>query len=213
MGYAGLCLATLLSVGSRRSASDVGLVVLFHLFSGISLMLAARHVFSSPVDLRANWIFQLHRQELRNHVPAVVPRSVHYAVALIVFLLPLPVILRYHGWTGLLESVSLWVVTTLIGQILFLNWAKIPFACSVCPATTAPWIRVAQFFVGVGLLSLAADGLTWVVHRPVLALLMSVVVAIVTIFIARHRLKSLHQTELRFEESPEAPVEPLALFR
>lgn len=29
-------------------------------------------------------------------MPAVIPRSVHYAVALIVFLLPLPVIQRYQ---------------------------------------------------------------------------------------------------------------------
>jgi hypothetical protein len=109
------------------------------------LLIGARHLFSLPAELKANWLFQLTEAEGRAAWLQAVDRFVLFWAALL-FLLPLALEVRWLGWRGIAEPVLLSAAGLLAFHCFFASWNKLPFTCSHLPGKTPGWILALQFF-------------------------------------------------------------------
>ncbi|HLK49238.1 MAG TPA: hypothetical protein VKT49_13945, partial [Bryobacteraceae bacterium] len=156
MGYGGLGLAVVLSgllgmanlvAADRRVAAGF---LYFHSIGMLFLLIGARHLFSLPTELKANWLFQLTESEGRAAWLEAVDRLVLFWAALL-FVAPLSLELIWVGWRGLVEIALLGSAGILAYEWLFSSWNKLPFTCSRLPGKTPGWILALRFF---GLLTL-----------------------------------------------------------
>jgi hypothetical protein len=109
MGYGGVTFAILLSgllgmenLVGREGAAASGFIY-FHVVALLFLLIGARHLFSLPVELKANWLFQLTEGEGRRAWMRAVDRFLLFWGAL-VMAAPLPLEIRWLGWRGLGET-------------------------------------------------------------------------------------------------------------
>jgi predicted permease len=133
--------------GLMAVASPLGLAVL--------MILALRYLFSLPVALRANWLFQMSDQEGRAAWLAAVERFVTVCGIVPVFLASLPASIAILGWVrgpGITAMTAL--VALLCFERLFREWCKLPFTCSYVPGKQAFWMLL--FRSGVGVIYFAA---------------------------------------------------------
>lgn len=151
MGYGGVAFASVLSgllgLGSfvTRDRVVTGGFLYFHLIGLLFLLIGARHLFSLPAELKANWLFQLTEAEGRAAWLQAVDRFVLFWAALL-FLLPLALEVRWLGWRGIAEPVLLSAAGLLAFHCFFASWNKLPFTCSHLPGKTPGWILALQFF-------------------------------------------------------------------
>ena len=107
-----------------------------------------RHVLSIPVELRANWIFQITESQGRAEWMSAVERFVMaYAVAPI-YLTLFPVSVYVFGWATALRMTAMQlVVSLLIFEVLFHSWQKLPFTCSYIPGQR-PLVSLVAAYIG-----------------------------------------------------------------
>jgi hypothetical protein len=149
MGYCGFGAAIILSVvigmrdafGSARgvAAGFVSAHVIFLIF----LLIGLRHLFSIPVELGANWTFQITEREGRIEWLHAVDRFVLLLGAAVV-IIPLPLEAHLLGWRALQEAALFVGFGLLCHEWVFRAWEKLPFTCSHLPAKTPVWIMVLQ---------------------------------------------------------------------
>jgi hypothetical protein len=110
------------------------LVLFWPLACSVVILNGFRHVLSIPVELRANWIFQLTESQGRAEWMSAVERFVMaYAVAPI-YLILFPVAAYVMGWPIAIRMTILQLLVTLsIFEVLFHSWQKLPFTCSYVP--------------------------------------------------------------------------------
>ena len=110
MGYGGLGFALLLTgVVAMEAAFPPSQViaadfVYYHILALLFLLAAARHLFSLPTELKANWIFQIMEGEGRVEWMRAVDRFVLLCGAAPLLLVPLPIELRLLGWRGIADA-------------------------------------------------------------------------------------------------------------
>jgi hypothetical protein len=97
---------------------------------GYCILVGIRFAFEIPLDLRANWIFQLWLDPDRHDARSVVRR------ALLVFSLSWmgpPVLLvtwAYWGWMTALLHTAIWCASLLVlVEMLLIRFRKMPFTC------------------------------------------------------------------------------------
>jgi hypothetical protein len=93
-----------------------------------------RHVFSTPVELRANWIFQISESQCRAEWMAAVERFVVAFAIGPIYLMVLPFSVASLGLALAARTMTLQLLLTLaIFEMLFYSWQQLPFTCSYTP--------------------------------------------------------------------------------
>ncbi len=141
LAYAGLATGWLMKVIADTQSPHTGashlvrlLVVFGPLSLAIFITLGLRHLFCLPVELRANWIFQMTERDGRGFWLRAVERFVIWCGILPVFAAALPVAAAAFGWWRALAALALCLTLALLAfEALFLSWRKAPFTCSHVP--------------------------------------------------------------------------------
>jgi hypothetical protein len=121
--------------GLMAVASPLGLAVL--------MILGLRYLFTVPVALRANWMFQTADRESGASWLAAVGRFVIACGIAPVFLASLPATIAILGWLRAIGVTALGVLVALICfERLFRDWVKLPFTCSYLPGKRPFWMLV-----------------------------------------------------------------------
>ena len=219
MGYGGFGLAVFLSgmIGVRDVVDPAMAVaanfVYAHVILLVFLLIGVGHLFSIPVELKANWAFQITEGEGRREWLRAVDRCVLVPGAALMVILPFPLEVGLLGWRAFAEAVLFTVFGLLCYEWAFLSWEKLPFTCSHLPGKTPAWIRSLQL---LGLLVMFP-----IVNALLLACLYhpAVYVVVLTILLAgwarvqASRQEGLSGLRLKYEESPDPAVHSLNLLR
>jgi hypothetical protein len=110
MGYGGFGLAVLLSgmIGMMGLVEPAHAVAARFVYSHVILLtfllIGLRHLFSIPVELKANWLFQIAEREGRWQWLRAMDRFVLFFGALAMLVIPFPLEARLLGWRALSES-------------------------------------------------------------------------------------------------------------
>jgi hypothetical protein len=130
--------------------SSVPIGVSFVMLTGV------RYSFLLPVQLRANWIFQLTESQGRDQWLSALEHFVILFVIFPVHFLPFLVAVPVLGWRIATCTVILQVlVSCCMFELLFNEWQQVPFACSYVPAKSqlatviAWWVFVLGFLVPI----------------------------------------------------------------
>ncbi len=139
VAYFGVALAVVLSGMAGLSSltkPDRLLLSYFayvHMGALLFLLLGLRHSFGIPMELRANWAFQITEREGRREWLRAVDRLALLPAILIVVILPAPIEIALLGWRGLGEALLSTAAYLLLFESLFHDWQKLPFTCSYLP--------------------------------------------------------------------------------
>jgi len=141
LAYLGIALGFLLKGASlstqglhASSASARFLVVLGPVCAAIFVTVGLRYLFSLPLELRANWIFQMTEREGRALWMRAVPRFVVCCGIAPVFLCTLPLAAAVLGPVRAVAAGALGFTLALaVFEVLFVPWNKLPFTCSYLP--------------------------------------------------------------------------------
>ncbi len=217
MGYLGIASAVLLSglLGLKAFTSYERLLtasfVYFHVIALVFLLVGARHLFSLPTELKANWLFQITEGEGRTAWLRAVDRFVLFWGAL-TMAAPLPFEIYSLGWRGAAEAVLSCSLGLFGYECFFLSWNKLPFTCSHLPGKTPGWILALQFFGVITLVPVLNAVLLAVLYSPLAWT--SVVVALSAGWTRVRVLRRETWAELRlqYEEAPEPAVRALSLL-
>jgi hypothetical protein len=150
MGYGGFGLAIFLSglIGMRDMVGPARVVaadfVYAHTILLVFLLIGVRHLFSIPVELKANWAFQITEGEGRGQWLRAVDRFVLYSGAAVMLIIPFPLEVKLLGWGAVSELVLFTAFALLCYEWIFASWEKLPFTCSHLPGKTPSWIMALQ---------------------------------------------------------------------
>jgi hypothetical protein len=218
MGYGGLGFALLLTgIAAMRDAFQPARMlaadfVYYHLLAQLFLLIGARHLFSVPTELKANWIFQIMEGEGRVEWMQAVDRLVLFWGAAPLVLIPLPLEVQLLGLRGIAEAALLSALGLLTYEWVFSSWNKLPFTCSRLPGGTPVWLVLATFGLlgAVGLLHSLLLGILY--HSAWYATTLVLLLA-VWWRVHRTRRQNWEQVPLKYEEVAELEVQGLDLLR
>jgi hypothetical protein len=217
MGYAGLWFAIILTglaeMGalvepSRVPAADF---VYFHLMTLLFLLIGTRHLFSLPVEWKANWIFQITEREGRNAWLGAMDRFVLFFGAAFMLVIPLPLEVRLLGGRGFAEAGLFLAFGILAYEWAFSSWHKLPFTCSHLPGKMPTWMIMA-FFGLAGLITALHSLLVSTLYSPVASALLAGTLLAAWVKIRRLRRDAWSEIRLKFDEVPEPAVSGLNLL-
>jgi len=218
MGYGGFGVAVLLSgmIGMmgmvERTHAVAARFVYAHVILLTFLLIGLRHLFSIPVELKANWLFQIAEREGRWQWLWAMDRFVLFFGALAMLVIPFPLEARLLGWRALGESALFAVFGLLCYEAIFSSWEKLPFTCSYLPGKRPMWMLALRLMALLALLPLVNAILlaclyNWALYAGVLLLLVA--------FWARvHRVRreSWGEGRLRYDEAPDPAIHSLNLL-
>ena len=218
IGYGGFGLAVFLSglIGMRDIVEPARVVaanfVYAHTILLVFLLIGLRHLFSIPVELKANWAFRITEREGRREWLRAVDRFVLYPGASALLILPFPLEVHLLGWRAVGESVLFAAFAVLCYEMVFSSWEKLPFTCSHLPGKTPAWV-LALYLLG---LLVALPTVNWLLleclYHP------AVFVAVLTILLAiggrlhAARREGWGELRLRYEEEPDPAIHCLNLL-
>jgi hypothetical protein len=219
MGYAGFGLAILLSgmTGMRElvdpaRAASAGFIY-GHVILMVFLLIGVRHLFSIPVELKANWAFQITEGEGRREWLRAVDRFVLYSGSAVMLIFPFPLEVKLLGWAAVSELVLFTAFALLCYEWIFASWEKLPFTCSHLPGKTPSWIMALQLMGLLVLLPMVnALMLACLYNRTAFAIVLIVLVA-AWARIRTTRREGWGDLRLRYEEVPDPTIHTLNLLR
>jgi hypothetical protein len=219
MGYGGFGLAIFLSglIGMREMVEPARVVaadfVYAHTILLVFLLIGVRHLFSIPVELKANWAFQITEGEGRREWLRAVDRFVMYPGAGAMLMLPFPLEFYLLGWRAAGESILLAVFGLLCYEWVFSSWEKLPFTCSHLPGKTPAWI-LSLYLLG---LLIALPTVNWLLleclyHPLLFAATLTVLLAA---WMRLHAIRKDGWRDLRllYEEMPDPEIHSLNLLK
>ncbi|MCX6629456.1 MAG: ADOP family duplicated permease [Candidatus Solibacter sp.] len=190
--------------GLMAVASPLGLAVL--------MILALRYLFSLPVTLQANWMFQTCDQEGRGAWLAAVERFVMTCGIAPVYLASLPASIAILGWVrGLGVSALGALVALLCFERLFRHWCKLPFTCSYIPGKQAVWMLLFRY--SMGMIYFAAIPPMLLAASGELAAFLALFTGLALFWRRWRRVRQAQWAEaaMLWEEAPEADLQALHL--
>ena len=217
MGYAGFGLAVLLGgmigiagiVGAERVAA--ARFVYGHVILLTFLLIGLRHLFSIPVELRANWAFRITEREGRRQWMRAMDRFVWLFGAGTLIILPLPLEVWLLGWRAVSEPALMTVFGMVCYQALFASWEKLPFTCSYLPGKKPMWMVALRLFALLAALPVVNGILLACLYNPLLFAGVFLAQLAVGIRFHRSRREAWGELRLRYEESPDPAVNTLNL--
>jgi hypothetical protein len=217
MGYAGLVFALLVTgVAGMDKVFGAGRVVAarfiyYHVLALVFLIVGARHLFSLPSELKANWLFQATESDDRIEWLQAVDRFVIAWGLVLILAIPLPLEIWLLGPRGIAEVVLFAALGLVAYEWAFFNWDKLPFTCSHLPGKTPVWMILA-FFGLLGLLALVHTLLVATLYSPVVLIVVSAASLAGWVQLRRERRKQWTYLRLKYEDAPEPAVHALNLL-
>ena len=220
VGGLGLVLASQALMGAyeggsslRAAALSTGALSIPFIVSFLAIV-GLRLVFDIPVELRANWIFQLMLDEDGQACERLARKVILILVLPPLLLIAFPAYVYLEGWmTAGLHTMLVVVWAVLLTNIVLVRFRKIPFTC------TLPLFKQHSI---VTFLSCCFGFLIYAISTPEfessalvepLRMLILVPVAAMAWYVPHHLAKSAMDIErkLIFEESPTQTIEMLRL--
>jgi hypothetical protein len=215
MGYAGVGFAIALTgiAVLHDAAADF---VYYHIVALLFLLIGARHLFSLPTELKANWIFQITEGEGRADWLRAVDRFVFLWGGALLLLIPLPVEIRLLGLRGIGEATLFGVLGLVAFECAFSPSLgcgdKLPFTCSQLPSKMPIWMILA--FIGLfGVLSMLHTLLLAALYNAALFATLISLLLVAWWRIRSARRQSWAELRLKYEEAPAPAIYGLNLLK
>ncbi|MEP7364532.1 MAG: hypothetical protein ABI972_14850 [Acidobacteriota bacterium] len=226
-GYAGMgiaiVVATFAAVGlspsfrgfAVRTAAVQQTAISAPLALSLFLLTGFRYLFRLPVELRANWVFQVNEGGNRRLFLDAAERFLLWFGVAPVALAAVPTEMALLGWMDGAVALTCVTMTMLIlVELLLLTFQKVPFTCSYLPGKRSLAETALFFGVGAGVyiyfLSLI---FTRCLGEPPLALSLFGLQLAAWAYLRRARKESAVLGKLEFEEELEPEVTQLGIGR
>jgi predicted permease len=220
LAYAGIALGWIVKGAvdmPRPSLRNEGLygmtVVLAPLALALLTATGLRYLFSLPVTLPANWMFQTTDREGRASWLAAVERFVVWCALVPIFVASLPASVAILGpFRAVAAGGMAFAAAVLWFEKLFRDWRKLPFTCSYLPGKQPVWATLMRYFFAIPFLGLAGRLILYC------SLELSAFIALFTfqVVVWRRwralRWRNWSTTDLRYEEIPDPDIEALDLY-
>jgi hypothetical protein len=219
MGYGGFGLAILLSgtIGMMGMVDGAHVMaarfVCGHVILLTFLLIGLRHLFSIPVELKANWLFQIAEREGRRQWLRAVDRFVLFFGGMAMVVIPFPLEARLLGWRALSESALFAVFGLLCYEAVFSSWEKLPFTCSYLPGKQPMWMAALKLLGLLALLPVVNAVLLACLYNWALFASVFLVLAAVWVRFHRERREGWADIRLRYDEAPDPAIHSLNLLR
>jgi len=195
-----------------------GMLLSIQLVLSFFALCGVRYAFTIPVELRANWIFQIaESNDGWRHI-----RSARKALVVFGGLPPLVVLFPAHcllwGWRAAAQHLLYGLVLALVlARLLLVNFAKIPFTCSYLPGKANVKLLGAGYFLAFLIYAYyMADLEARLLQRPSYLIVFSAAVLVWLAawdWWATRRNRGAHRGfAFRFEDDPEPTVRTLGLL-
>jgi len=219
MGYGGFGLAILLTgiLGLEQAVSrpdrTAACFVYAHVILLTFLLIGLRHLFTIPVEWKANWTFQLAERQGRSDWMRAVDRFILFWGAVLLLALPLPVEIRLMGWRALAEAALFTAFALLCYEWVFTDWRKLPFTCSHLPGKIPAWKLTLG---GIGILGAfpIVNGLLLIsLYQPVAYAVVLTVIMAVRLGLYSARREGFGELRLTYDDLPDPAIHGLNLLR
>jgi hypothetical protein len=219
MGYGGFGAAILASgiIGMqeavRRPERTAACFVYAHVILLTFLLIGLRHLFTIPVELKANWTFQITERQGRLDWMRAVDRFTLFWGVVMMLAIPLPLEAMLLGWRAAAEGVMFTVFGLLCYEWVFTNWQKLPFTCSHLSGKVPAWILTLW---GIGILGAipAVNGLMlFGLYHPVFYSVLFAITFSIWLNLFASRRAGLGDLRLMYDDVPEPAVHGLNLGR
>ncbi|HTX36881.1 MAG TPA: hypothetical protein VME43_17750 [Bryobacteraceae bacterium] len=219
MGYGGFGLAILLTgiLGLQQAVSKpdrtAACFVYAHVILLTFLLIGLRHLFTIPVEWKANWTFQLAEREGRLDWMRAVDRFILFWGAMLMLALPLPVEVRLLGWRAVAEAVLFTAFALLCYEWVFTDWQKLPFTCSHLPGKIPAWKLTLG---GLGILGAfpTVNGLLLLsLHQPIAYAVILAVIVAARLGLYTARREGFGDLRLTYDDLPDPAIHGLNLLR
>ena len=179
------------------------------------LLTGFRYVFRLPVELRANWVFQVNEGGNRRMFLDAAERFLLWLGVAPVLLIAAPAEVALLGWQdGVVALVFVSLTVLLLVELLLLPFQKVPFTCSYLPGKRS--LAETVLFFGVAA-AVYIYGLSLVFARvlpePPLALSIFGLQLAAWAYLRRARKEGAVLGKLEFEEELEPAVTELGIGR
>src|ERR1017187_5400880 len=179
----------------------------------VFLLIGVRHLFLIPVELKANWAFQITEGEGRQEWLRAVDRFVLYPGALAMLILPFPLEVYLFGWRAVGESLLSAIFAVVCYELVFSSWEKLPFTCFHLPGKTPAWF-LSLYLLG---LLVALPTVNWLLleclyHPAAFVVILTILLAAWTRLHATRR-DGWRELRLLYEEAPEPAIHGLNLLK
>jgi hypothetical protein len=219
MGYCGVGLAILLTgiLGLREAIPEPNLTAAYFVYAHVTLLtfllIGLRHLFTIPVELKANWTFQVVEQQGRLDWMRAVDRFILFWGAVLMLAIPLPLEARLLGWRAVAEVALFTAFGLLCYEWVFTNWQKLPFTCSHLSGKIPAWILTLW---GIGILSAfpLVNGLIVIsLYHPIVYVVMLAVTVAAWLAFYSTRRQGFGELRLTYDDLPEPAIHGLNLLR
>jgi len=223
LAYAGIALGWILSglgdmpKSARHDAGTVGvLVVLVPLVACCCNCLGLRYLFSLPVELRANWLFQLNEGQGRGLGREswlnAVERFLVWCGIVPIYAATVPAAVAVFGPVRAAAASLIGLLAALLlFEVLFRHWQKLPFTCSYMPGKQEVWLSSLIYAMYLPVLAIAAQLLLFGSGDPAAFLAVLGFEAAVLWWMRRRRRAFASENPLLYEEALDYAVMTLGL--
>jgi predicted permease len=181
-----------------------------------AVCLALRYLFSLPVELRANWVFQMNEGQRcgsgREAWLRAVERFVVWCGIVPIYAATAPAAVAVFGP---LRAAAASLIGCLAGllllEILFRHWQKLPFTCSYLPARQEVWLSILSYSMFLPALAIVAQLLLFASGDPAAFLAVLLFEAALLWRMRRRRHALASESPLQYEEAPADAVMSLGL--
>jgi hypothetical protein len=219
MGYGGFGLAILISgiLGMQEAVSrpnrTAACFVYAHVILLTFLLIGLRHLFTIPVELKANWTFQITERQGRLEWMRAVDRFILFWGAILMLAIPLPIEVKLLGWRAVAEAMIFTAFGLLCYEWVFTSWQKLPFTCSHLSGKIPAWI-LTLWGVGIlGALPLVNGLLVISLYQPIAYVIIFAVLVATWLGLYSARRAGLGDLRLTYEELPDPAIHGLNLMR
>ncbi len=219
LAYAGIALGWILNglsdmpKSARHDAGTVGvLVVLVPLVACCSICLALRYLWALPVELRANWVFQMNESQGRGAWFNAVERFLVWYGIVPIYAATVPAAVAVFGPLRAVAGSVIGLLAALLAfEFLFRHWRKLPFTCSYLPGKQDVWRTLVNYGMCLPVAAVAAQLLLFGSGDPAAFLAILLFEAAVLYWTRKRRRERASETPLLYEEAPDAAVMTLGL--
>jgi len=219
MGYGGFGVAILISgiLGLREAVPEphrtAACFVYAHVILLTFLLIGLRHLFTIPVEWKANWSFQIAERQGRLDWMVAVGRFTLFWGGVVMLAIPLPLEARLLGWRAVAEVGLFAAFGLACYEWVFLDWQKLPFTCSHLSGKIPVWILTLW---GIGILSAVplVNGLLLLsLFNPIAYVIVLGALVAIWVGVYSSRRQGSGQLRLRYDEVPEPAILGLNLLR
>jgi predicted permease len=189
-------------------------VVLAPIAVAVLITVGLRYLFSLPVLLRANWIFQTVEAEDRPAWDAAVERFVVWVGIAPVFAACLPATVAIFGpLRGIAVAMLGCGASLLFFERYFREWRKLPFTCSYLPGKQTVWLLVVRVAGASAVLGPVAQLILWASASQASFIATATLIGVIWRRLRSQRLREWAEFGMVWDEVPAVTVETLDIHR